>query len=273
MTFSSSFSLRNVALAAALTAVLGVSHAHNLWLLPSSTILSKPDTITVDAAVSNDLFVANHVALRLDNLQITAPDGSTVAADNQATLKRRSVFDVAVATPGTYRIAVVNGGAFASWKVKGTGESKRARGTPETIAREIPADAQDVTITQSIARIETFVTVGKPSTPKAIGTGLELVPAGGSLTDLVKGEPSRFALHLDGKPAADLEVTVTAGGTQYRDKLAEVKLRTDADGQFAVTWPTAGMYWIDASTKDNKTTIPQAKERRLNYAATVEVMP
>ena len=266
-------SFRTIAVAAALTTVFGIAQAHNLWLLPSSTVLSKPDTITVDAAVSNDLFVANHVALRLDNLQITAPDGSAVQPANQATLKHRSVFDVAVAAPGTYRIAVVNGGAFASWKVKGTGEAKRARGTPETIAKEIPADAQDVTITQSIGRIETFVTVGKPSTPKAIGTGLEMVPAGGTLTDRVKGEQSRCALFIDGQPAADLEVTVTAGGTQYRDKLDEVKIKTDAKGQFAVTWPTAGMYWIDASTKDNKTTMPQAKERRLSYAATVEVMP
>ena len=267
------FSLRTIVLATTLTAALGAAQAHNLWLLPSTTVLSKPDTISVDAAVSNDLFVANHVALRLDNLQITAPDGSALQPASQATLKHRSVFDVNVATPGTYRIAVVNNGAFASWKASGTGESKRARGTPETIAKEIPADAQDVTITQSIGRVETFVTVGKPSSPKPVGVGLELVSAGGAITDLVKGEPSSFALHLDGKPAGDLEVTVTAGGTQYRDKLAEVKFKTDAKGQFAVTWPAAGMYWIDVSTKDDKTTMPQARERRLSYAATVEVMP
>ena len=70
-------SLRTLAFAAALTAV-GMAHAHNAWLLPSTTVLSKPDTISVDAAVSNDLFVANHAAMRLDNLLITAPDGSTV---------------------------------------------------------------------------------------------------------------------------------------------------------------------------------------------------
>ena len=40
-----------------------------------------------------------------------------------------------------------------------------------------------------------------------------------------------------------------------------------------MTWPQAGMYWLEASTKDNKTTVPQAKERRLSYAATLEVMP
>ncbi len=258
-------------LALALTAALGSVHAHNAWLLPSTTVLSKGDVITVDAAVSNDLFVANHNALRIDGLQITAPDGSMLKAENEAKLKQRTVFDVNVAQPGTYRIAVLNGGAFASWKDK-AGQQKRARGTPETIAKEVPADATDVVITQSAGRIETFVTVGKPSPLKPVGQGLELI-ATGSPTDLVKGEKSTFTLNLDGQPAKELEVTVTAGNTQYRDKLDELKIKTDSKGQFSVTWPSAGMYWLDVSTKDNKTTVPQAKERRLSYAATLEVMP
>ncbi|RZL95977.1 MAG: DUF4198 domain-containing protein [Variovorax sp.] len=258
-------------LALALTAALGTAHAHNAWLLPSTTVLSKGDVITVDAAVSNDLFVANHNALRIDGLQITAPDGSMLKAENEAKLKQRTVFDVNVAQPGTYRIAVLNGGAFASWKDK-AGQQKRARGTPETIAKEVPADATDVVITQSAGRIETFVTVGKPSLLKPIGQGLELI-ATGSPTDLVKGEKSTFMLNLDGQPAKDLEVTVTAGNTQYRDKLDELRIKTDGKGQFSVTWPAAGMYWLDVSTKDTKTTVPQAKERRLSYAATLEVMP
>ncbi|MBC7392326.1 MAG: DUF4198 domain-containing protein, partial [Variovorax sp.] len=217
------------------------------------------------------LFVANHAPLRLDGLLITAPDGSTIKPESEAKLKQRTVFDVAVAQPGTYRIAVINSGAFASWKDK-AGAQKRARGTAETIAKEVPADATDVVISQSSGRIETFVTVGKPSVLKPIGQGLELISTG-SPTDLVKGEKTSFTLNLDGQPAKDLEVTVTAGNTQYRDKLQETKIKTDAKGQFTVTWPTAGMYWLDASTKDNKTTVPQAKERRLSYAATLEVMP
>lgn len=266
-------SIRTLAVATAILALTaGAAQAHNAWLLPSTTVLAKGDVVTFDAAVSNDLFVANHAPMRLDGLQITAPDGSLLKPETEAKLKHRSVFDVNVAQPGTYRIAVINGGAFAAWKDKATGQQKRARGTPETIAKEVPADAQDVTITQSSGRIETFVTVGKPSPLKPIGQGLELVSTG-SPTDLVKGEKATFTLNLDGQPAKDLEVTVTAGNTQYRDQLAEMKLKTDDKGQFSVTWPSAGMYWLDANTKDAKTSIPQAKERRLSYAATLEVMP
>ncbi len=264
--------MRIAALAFVLSAAVPAVQAHNAWLLPSTTVLSKADTITVDAAVSNDLFISNHAPLRLDGLQITAPDGTAIKAENEAKLKNRSVFDVPVAQAGTYRIAVVNVGAFASWKDKASGQTKRARGTAETIGKEIPADAQEVTVTQSSGRIETFVTVGKPSALKPIGQGLELVSTG-SPTDLVKGEKSTFALRLDGQPAKDIEVTVTAGNTQYRDKLEEFKTKTDDKGQFSVTWPTAGMYWLEATSKDSKTTVPQAKERRLSYAATLEVAP
>jgi uncharacterized GH25 family protein len=259
-------------LAIALTAVLGAAQAHNAWLLPSTTVLSKGDIVTIDAAISNDLFVANHAAMRIDGLQITAPDGSSIRPESEAKLKQRTVFDVNAAQQGTYRIAVLNTGVFASWKDKATGQQKRARGTAESIGKDIPADAQDVTITQSIGRVETFVTVGKPSPLKLIGQGLELVSSV-SPTDLAKGEKASFTLLLDGQPAKDLEVTVTAGNTQYRDRLEDLKVKTDGKGQFSLTWPAAGMYWLDVNTRDSKTTVPQAKERRLSYAATLEVMP
>lgn len=263
--------LRTAATALALTAAFA-AQAHNAWLLPSTTVLSKPDWVTVDGAVSNDLFLANHAPMNVDNLQVTAPDGSAVKVENAAKLKNRSVFDLNLAQPGTYRIAVVNSGVFASWKDKATGQNRRARGTPDTIAKEIPADAQEVNITQSLGRIETFVTVGKPSALKPIGQGLELVSAG-TPTDNVKGEKSSFTLLMDGQPAKDLEVTVTAGDTVYRDKLDELKVKTDGKGQFSVTWPKAGMYWLDVNTRDDKTTVPKATQRRLSYAATLQVLP
>ncbi|MDM0113179.1 DUF4198 domain-containing protein [Variovorax sp. J22R133] len=264
--------IRTAAMALALVAGTATVSAHNVWLLPSSTVLSKSDWITIDAAVSNDLFFFNHNPLALDNLAVTAPDGSAVKPENVSKGKLRSVFDLNLAQSGTYRIAVLNEGVFARWKDKATGQPKRARGTPDTIAGQIPADAQEVEVTQSAGRIETFVTVGKPSALKPSGKGLELVTLTNP-TDLVKGEKASFELQIDGQPAKDLDVTVMQGNTRYRDQMNEIKVKTDAKGQFAVTWPQAGMYWLEATTKDSKTSVPKATERRLSYAATLEVMP
>jgi len=248
------------------------AHAHNVWLLPSSTILSAPQWITVDAAVSNDLFYFNHVALGIDELLIHAPGGETSKPENVSRGKLRTTFDANLDKDGTYKIAIARGGVSASWKENGA--PKRWRGTAERFATEVPANAQDLQVNETSSRLETFVTVRKPTDAvlKPTGRGLELVP----LThpnDLVADEAATFQLLVDGKPANGLEVTVTPGGVRYRDKPEEAKYKTDANGKFVVKWPGPGMYWLDTDTSDDKTSVKQARERRLSYAATLEVMP
>ena len=90
--------------------------------------------------------------------------------------------------------------------------------------------------------------------------------------DLYAGEAAKFRFLLDGQPAAKLELEIVAGGTRYRDHQEEIKLTTDAQGEFSVTWPQAGMYWLETSLQDAKTSVKQAKQRRLSYVATFEVL-
>jgi len=64
-------SLSRLVIAAALACGAGAAMAHNLWMKPSATVLSKADWVTVDAAVSNDIFFFNHRPLAVDKLTIT----------------------------------------------------------------------------------------------------------------------------------------------------------------------------------------------------------
>ena len=248
--------------------------AHKAWLLPSSTVLSGKGelAVTVDAAASNDLFYFDHRPLRLDNLVVTTPDGSQVAPENASTGKYRSTFDVALKASGTYRIALVMDGAFARYKVNG--EQKRWRGSAAMLAKEIPADATDLVVTQSIRRLETFVTAGNPDEAalKPTGTGLEMQPVTHP-NDLVEGEEAEFKLLLDGKPAAGVKVEIVRGGIRYRNQLGDTTITTDDNGVFKYTWPEAGMYWLEANVSDDKATLKDAKERRAGYSATLEVLP
>ena len=99
-----------------LAALLPVaSHAHKAWLLPSATVSTVDQWVTVDAAVSNDLFYFNHVPLRIENLVITAPDASVVKPENLATGKYRTTFDLHLKQNGTYKLANVNRGLNASY--------------------------------------------------------------------------------------------------------------------------------------------------------------
>ena len=265
---------RTLILAAALALAVPFSAAaHKAWLRPSQTVLAGADPwITVDAAVSNDLFYFNHVPIRLDNLAITAPDGSSVQPQNPATGKYRSVFDVQLKQQGTYRIAVVSEGLFASWEEDG--KPKRWRGNAQTFATEVPKDAKNLQVSQSVGRNETFVTNGSPNETalKPSGKGIELLPLT-QPNDLFAGEPAKFRVLVDGKPASGLEFEIVRGETRYRNAQDEIKATTDAAGEFSVTWPEAGMYWLETSSQDAKTSVPQAKQRRLSYVATLEVLP
>ena len=191
---------------------------------------------------------------------------------NGATGKFRSVFDVELKQEGTYRIAMLNQGLFASWDENG--KPRRWRGGAETFATEVPKDAPNLQVTQSIGRVETFVTRGAPNTTalKSTGAGIELV-AKTHPNDLFAGETAEFALMIDGKPAAGLDIEIVRGATRYRNAQEEIKVTTGADGSFRVTWPQAGMYWLEAATEDTQTSVPQAKKRRLSYVATLEVLP
>ena len=265
---------KTLAAALALAAALPLTAvAHKAWLQPSQTVIAGSDPwITVDAAVSNDLFHFNHVALRTDNLGFTAPDGSTVEARNAATGRYRSVFDVELLQSGTYRIAVVNAGLTA--RRQEDGKPKRWRGSPQAFGTEVPADAAELEVTQSVSRVETFVTNGSPTTAtlEPANEGLELVPVTHP-NDLFAGEEARFRMLADGRPAAGVELEITRGGTRYRNAQDSILVTTDAEGGFAVTWPEPGMYWLEATLRDGQATLPQAHERRLSYVATLEVLP
>ncbi|MGN6411562.1 MAG: DUF4198 domain-containing protein [Nitrobacter sp.] len=262
-----------LALIAATASLLALpAQAHRGWLLPSATVLSGSDLwVTVDAAVSNDLFYFEHHPLQLDNLSIEGPDGKAITPENLAKSHFRSSFDFKLAQPGTYKLTVANQGLFASYKVDG--QNKRWRGKPEELASALPANATDVKVTESRGRIESFVTSGKPSdqTLKPTGVGLEMVPVTHP-NNLVAGEKATFRLMLDGQPAKGIAVEIVPGGIRYRDALNDTKATADDTGTFSVTWPAPGFYWMSASVRDDKSKIKNA-QRRSSYAVTVEVLP
>jgi len=254
------------------------AHAHRAWLLPSATLAEgAAPVVSIDAAISEDLFEFDAFPLALDTLRVTAPDGSAVAPDARIEAKRRVSFDVKLVQKGTYRIAGVTDTATASWKVGG--ETKRWRGAPAALATEVPADAPDLQVSRQLARAETFVTHETPG-PLAdaiSGAGLELQPLTNP-TDLSVGDTSRFRVLLDGKPYANADVTLIRGGNRYRYRIGELALKTDVAGEFGVAWPEAGRWWmgITHGGRGPGAGAPApggAPVRRESYSATFEVLP
>lgn len=147
------------------------------------------------------------------------------------------------------------------------------RRPPPVAVQDIPAAATDLHLTEIASRVQTFVTLGAPTTGvfKPTGAGLELEPITHP-NALVAGETARFRFLIDGGPAAGVKVTVLPGGQRYRDNDRTMTLTTGADGTIALRWPGAGMYWLGAEAQDSHPAERRAEVRRLTYAATLEVM-
>lgn len=257
-------------LAAALAAPMA-AQAHRAWMAPTSTSLSGNDAwVGFDAGMSNGVFIPDHAAMRMGGLVVTAPDGSAAQAEHLMQGQYRTTFDVHLTQNGTYKIANVMNGVMAGYTLNG--EQKRWRGSAAEFPAALPAGATDVQATRTASRIETFVTLNNPTDTvfKTTGEGLELVPVTHP-NDLAKGEAATFKLVKDGQPAADLDVTIARGGVRYRDNPEEMTVKTDAAGAFTVTWPEAGMYWLNASIR----TPGQGETLGSNasYVAVMEVLP
>jgi len=266
--------------AAALVSVPAALSAHRRWMLPSRTVFSDTSSwVTVDAAVSNDLFFFDHQPLRLDGVKVWQPDGSEGVLQNGATGRYRSVFDVRLDKPGTWKIGTQMNAVMGSFKVDGVEKRLGRRGPPQpgapaplTVA-DIPANATDVKLAETSTRNEIFVTAGAPTTTvfRPTGKGLEFAPVTHP-DELVAGETATFRFLVDGKPAPGLKVTIIPGGKRYRNDEGARELSTGADGVLSVTWPAAGMYWLNATLTDAKATTPRATERRMSYVTTLEVL-
>lgn len=247
------------------------AQAHDIWIVPSSTVLSGDEGwVTVDAAVGNDKFYFNHRPMNLSALQITGPDGKQVEAENKFSGELRSGFDVHLTTDGTYRIALASQGATARWKEDG--KMKRWFGPAADLAKKVPAKAEGLEVQERVSRVETFVTKGKPTAIGKIDQGISLVPVTHP-NDLFAGEKAKFIATIDGKPAARIPVEIVPGGSRYRDTLNTIELTTNDKGEFEVKWPQPGQYWLHITSEDKKTSLPQASKRSLLYSATLEVLP
>jgi uncharacterized GH25 family protein len=266
---------KSTLLALALAALTLPAQAHRPWLLPSSTLADGKDaTVIIDGAVSENYFDFDHMPLRMESVVITGPDGVVVPTPAVTTGRLRSSFDLKMQKPGTYRVAIVSKIVTASYKAGA--EVKRFRGTEEAFAKEVPADAPELTVNRQFSRMETFVSANETSTGvlKPSDTGLELVPVTHP-NDMHAGEKASWRFQLNGKPLANFAFSLIPGGVKHRGVLGEIRLSTDANGVANITLPAAGMYALNAafpvsSEKGGGATPPSS---RYSYAATLEILP
>ena len=126
---------------AALLTLSPAAQAHKLWLLPSHTVVSEAQWITVDASVSNDIFDVDR-PFPLQGLTVTGPDGKEAPVDHRFEGNRRSSFDAELSEEGSYRITLFRPMYMAFYQLDG--ERHRWRGdSAAALLREIPEGAEE----------------------------------------------------------------------------------------------------------------------------------
>lgn len=269
-----SFTHYAVALGASVMLTLPMAaHAHRTFLLPSTTLAENANAVvTFDASATEELFVPDH-ALQLGTVVVAGP--AETQPENVWNGKQRNSFELKLPKAGTYRVSLLNDSLSAMYKADG--QMKRWRGTTETFAKEVPANAQDLNVTRMQSRTETFVRAGDEGGRtewKNDGIGIEMTPLT-QPTELFAGDTTTLRFTLNGKPASDLNVTIIRGGNRYRDALGEITLKTDKDGKVSIKWPDAGMYWIGTNTgrpPQGTTGTLEKPVVRASYSATLEVL-
>lgn len=248
------------------------AQAHRMWILPSTFTLSGDEQwITVDGAISNDLFFPNHVAMDLDDIIITLPDGKTSSPENGWKGKIRTTFDLKLDQQGTYKVTENGSLYFASWKEDG--EEKRRRGSLSAFKEDGLFEKDGLKLMHSSRRVETYVTLGAPSNEvfKLSSKGVEMQPITHP-NDVYTGEEVSFKFYVDGEIAKDLDVLVIKGNDRYRDNVEQLELKTDSEGVVRFTPEIAGRYWMSINVRK-----PGKKDGRdmmfLNaYSATFEAL-
>lgn len=248
--------------------------AHKPWIMPNSTFVEAKDvTVTIDGAISDQLFEFDTNTMKFDGALLTDPDGTVTPLPAPVSSRFRSSVDLKLPKDGTYKVSLVTLNVMANYKLNG--ETKRFRGTEDGFVKEMPAGATDVAKSTTHTRIETFVSANKTSMGafKPSGEGLEMIPLTNP-TELRAGETARMRFTLDGKPMANQPFSLIPGGVRYRGVLGEIRLVTDAKGEAAITLPAANLYWLGVSyPNDQRKGPPENGARRYSYSATLAVLP
>ena len=263
--------LKAAALSAALLAPTVQSHP--VWMLPSEFNLSTEEAfwITVDATAAHGVFSFDK-PIGLDNVSIYGPEGDRSRIGPYFKGQRRSVFDLQLEAPGTYKVEMRAQPRYMTTYVIGErNTSRRAFGSKLEV--ELPEGAREVRTTQVQTITGFYVTHRTPSTKvlETTGEGFEL-HALTHPSDVAQGEEARFKFTYDGKPAAGMKVELVPHGTAWRDSRQQMDLESDAEGVVRFTPQVTGPHLLTASLRMDIDS-PLADAAGVNYLLTFEVLP
>lgn len=251
-----------------------LANAHHIWIRPSSTHFSgDKDIITIDTAASSLPFDVNHRGRASDDFFTHTPDGKDAEKINLNLGKLRTSYDVELNQPGTWHFGEEVDMISFAYK-DDAGKEQRWRGSPQKYHEEKASleGKKLERLRHRTFRVETFATLG-PTTEEAIkpsanGLDIEFLT---HPNELYADEKATFRLLRNGQPLADAKLELIREDIRYRTS-SPIEFTTNANGEFTIEWPSAGMYWLGTSYK-GKSEVLEGADKTENYSVTLEVHP
>lgn len=252
--------------------------AHKRWVLPSLFTVSEQQWVAVDATVSNNIFYPDR-PWSLETIKVMTPDGGIGMIENKQVGHRRSTFDVNLNQQGTFKISSGGVNYFARYPKLDAKPDERPfnsiRGNDlQQLKSKIPADAKDVKLMLSNSRLESYVTVGAPTTTvfKPTNSGIELIPVTHP-NDLYQGEKAQFKFSVDGKWIANLNVLMVWEGTRYRNAEQTIELKTDETAVIEIDLSQTGRFLLEIEHAIEMPEKAEFAEKTFAYFGSFEVLP
>lgn len=276
------------------------AQAHTPFLLPLEFGVSR-DHVTLQAALTEDLYFVPDLPIRNADYYVIGPDGQRARLDALAQLKDFTAIEVPLPATGTYKfttgdqsariskMALIDGqwrqvrpaGAKAPVPETKPGEAqppaaqaaptddKRPRAIDEAI---IPAGTQVIEV-QAVQRVETYVTRGAPSNDalQASGRGFEVRPITHP-NEIYLDRGFTFEVLNDGKPVRDVAFAVYRGGNAYDDKKIAQEARSDANGRVTLNFERPGIYLMNTRYPARRGPAEAPASRTTTYTMTFEVV-
>ncbi|MCB1603285.1 MAG: DUF4198 domain-containing protein [Gammaproteobacteria bacterium] len=251
------------------------TNAHKRWFLPNEFSVSEKQWISIDASLSNNIFYADR-PWTLDGIQVIHPNLRASTISNPQYGKRKNTFEVYLEDTGTTKVASISNIYFAQFEYSvQMNEVKRIRSFDyNELISQIPENAKNIKLSKSISRLETYLTLGAPSSAvfKATGSGLELLPITHP-NDVYENEAAQFKFLVDGKPQKNIKVSLVWEGTRYRNDESEITFITNEQGIVTFTPDKPGAYLLEASYKGKSPDTDKFENLHMSYMATLEVLP
>jgi uncharacterized GH25 family protein len=226
--------------------------AHTQWLKPSAFNLPKSDKaqfVDVDLSLGEQPFEIER-ALKPNTVTLTMPDGTALPVGVNALHTLKSNVLLELKDEGTHKLAAEFG---------------------PTVRKPKPGATNARPAVKMHSRLVSFVSVGVPTQIKSVSEQYLDVKPLTYPADIVADEAFSLQFFNDGKPAANIDVSVVAEGNGYHNVPQVLNFKADDKGVVTMTIDKAGRYWLKASQTTDLTDDPEAAQLRASLGVALEV--